>query len=57
VRELTLLECLYAWGSTRVEDGDLSPLLTLSRLKEIRMRDRPEYQPKLAAVEDQLGCA
>jgi hypothetical protein len=57
VGELLLLECLYAWGSTRVEDGDLSPLLRLSRLKEIRMRDRREYQPKLSEVKERLGCA
>jgi Phage Tail Collar Domain len=30
---LTKLECLYAWGSTRVEDSYLSPLLWLPRLK------------------------
>jgi len=55
--ELTRLECLYAWGSTRVEDGDLSPLLQLASLKEIRMRDRREYQPSLEAVKVKLGCA
>jgi hypothetical protein len=57
VGELSLLECLYAWGSTRIEDGDLSPLLRLSHLSEIRMRDRREYRPRLAQVKEQLGCA
>jgi len=57
VGDLALLEWFYAWGSTRVEDGDLSPLLRLTRLKEIRMRDRREYQPKLAEVKQHLGCA
>ena len=56
VGELSLLERLYAWGSTRVEDGDLSPLLRLSHLSEIRMRDRREYRPRLAQVKEQLGC-
>jgi hypothetical protein len=54
---LIVLETLYAWGTTRVEDGDLSPLLRLSRLKEIRMRDRHEYRPRLAEIEAHLGCA
>jgi internalin A len=54
---LALLETLYAWGSTRVEDCDLSPLLRLRRLTEIRMRDRREYQPRLVTVKEQLGCA
>ena len=52
---LTQLECLYAWGSTRVEDGDLSPLLHLPRLKEIRMRDRREYRPSVREIADLLA--
>jgi hypothetical protein len=52
---LTQLECLYAWGSTRVEDGDLSPLLRLPRLKEIRMRDRREYRPRVPEITDLLA--
>jgi hypothetical protein len=54
---LTRLERLYAWGSTRVDDGDLSPLLHLASLKEIRMRDRREYQPSLETVKVKLGCS
>lgn len=57
IGDLALLERLYAWGTTRVEDRDLSPLLRLSRLREIRMRDRREYQPSLAAIQEQLGIA
>ena len=53
---LTELECLYAWGSTRVEDGDLSPLLRLPRLKEIRMRDRREYRPRVSEVVETLAA-
>jgi hypothetical protein len=55
--ELHMLEYLSAWGSTRIEDSDLSPLLRLSRLREIRMRDRREYRPRLAKVKKRLGCA
>lgn len=39
------------------EDADLSPLLQLSHLSEIRMRDRREYRPRLAEVKKHLGSA
>jgi hypothetical protein len=45
---LVQLEELYAWGSTRIIDGDLSPLAQLPRLREIRMRDRRYYRPRIA---------
>jgi hypothetical protein len=57
VSELAMLECLYAWGSTRIEDADLSPLLRLSKLSEIRMRDRRQYRPGLAEIKEQLRLA
>jgi len=45
VRPLSELETFFAWGSTRIVDGDLSPLGGLPRLKEIRMRNRRGYKP------------
>jgi internalin A len=48
IRSLDELEVLYAWGSTRILDGNLSPLARLPRLKEIRMRDRRDYKPRVA---------
>lgn len=39
------LEVAHLWGSTRVLDGDLSPLARLPRLRELRMRDRRDYRP------------
>lgn len=57
VSELVLLEQLYAWGSTRIEDGDLSPLLRLPHLREVRMRDRREYRPGLAEIKARLVSA
>ena len=54
--DLTELETLYAWGSTRVEDGDLSPLLRLPRLKEVRMRDRREYRPRVSEIIEALAA-
>lgn len=47
---LDALELFHAWGSTRVVDGDLSPLTRLPRLREIRMRDREGYRPRVADV-------
>lgn len=44
---LKQLEELYAWGSTRIADRDLSPLAQLPRLREIRMRDRRAYKPRV----------
>jgi hypothetical protein len=48
VDALDQLEELDAWGSTRIVDGDLSPLAQLPRLREIRMRDRRAYKPRVA---------
>ena len=48
IASLTQLEAFYAWGSTRILDGDLSPLTLLPRLKEIRMRNRRGYKPTVS---------
>jgi hypothetical protein len=53
IESLTELEVLYAWGSTRIVDGDLSPLARLPRLKEVRMRNRRGYKPPV----DELPAA
>jgi internalin A len=45
------LERLGAWESTRVLDGDLSVLLTLPRLRELRMADRRGYRPGVSEIE------
>src|SRR5204863_8863166 len=57
VEDLAKLEVLLAWESTHIEDHDLSPLQRLPRLKEVRMRDRREYRPRLSALKKQLGIA
>ncbi len=49
------LESLYAWGSTRIVDGDLAPLIGLPRLADLRMRDRKEYRPRLSEIQAQLS--
>lgn len=50
------LEEFFAWESTRVLDGDLSVLLALPRLKQIGMRDRREYTPRVSEIEDALAA-
>ena len=50
IGSLEQLAVLYAWGSTRIVDGDLSPLARLPRLSEIRMRDRRGYAPRLGDI-------
>lgn len=54
---LSHLEAFYAWGSTCVEDADLSPLLHLAALKDVRMAARRQYMPSLEAVKERLACA
>lgn len=56
VAALTELEVFNAWGSTRVVDNDLSPLVGLSKLREIRMRDRREYRPRVADIASALAA-
>jgi len=52
---LTRLRSLYAWGSTRVVDDDLSPILGLSALADFRMRSRRRYSPSVEAVKAHLA--
>jgi internalin A len=56
VRSLKELETLYAWGSTRIIDGDLFPLAQLPRLTEIRMRNRRGYKPAVADLVSALSA-
>jgi hypothetical protein len=56
VGSLKQLETLYAWGSTRIVDADLSPLAQLPRLKEIRMRNRRGYKPPVSDLVSALSA-
>jgi internalin A len=51
---LTELRELYAWGTTRVLDGDLSPLFELPALYDVRMRDRRNYRPRMSTLKELL---
>lgn len=50
------LEVLLAWGSTRIVDGDLSPLMRLPCLQDVRMRDRREYRPRVAEIKAAIAA-
>ena len=50
---------LYAYGSTKFVDGDLSPIAGLPRLEELRMQSRRHYKPSVpdlkAALAERAG--
>lgn len=52
---MTKLEKFYAWGNTRIEDGDLSVLMGLPSLRDVRMRDRREYVPRVADIQGHIA--
>lgn len=51
---LRCLESVYAWGNTRIADADLSPLLGLPKLTDLRIKPRREYCPPLRDVSRQI---
>ncbi|WP_281256258.1 hypothetical protein [Phycicoccus duodecadis] len=40
---------------TTIDDGDLTPLLTMPRLHDLRMVNRRHYAPSVTQVRAQLG--
>lgn len=54
LRGLIALQTLYAWDRTNIADGDLSPLLDLPELREVRFQSRRHYRPPLAEVKQRL---
>jgi hypothetical protein len=52
---MTSLQRLWAYESTRIGDGDLTPLLGLGSLTDLRMKPRQHYRPSLAEVKHRLG--
>jgi hypothetical protein len=55
IAALRELEHLHMYESTRIADGDLTPLLRLTRLIDLRMMNRQHYKPTVADVKTQLG--
>ncbi|XAS68486.1 hypothetical protein V3C33_04025 [Micrococcaceae bacterium Sec5.7] len=54
---LQYLEELFAYGTTKVQDGDLSLLLALPRLRVVRIRPRKSYRPAVGEVENHVGIS
>jgi hypothetical protein len=52
---LKLLDTLYAYETTRVADGDLTPLTKLPSLKDLRMMNRRSYSPSVGEVKARLS--
>lgn len=52
---LVELEELYAYGSTKFVDGDLSPIAALPRLTELRMQSRRHYKPSVPDIKTALA--
>jgi hypothetical protein len=57
ISKLTSLETLYLYQSTYITDGDLTPILRLTKLRDLRMMNRAHYSPSYKAVQDQLGLS
>lgn len=49
------LQELYLFESTRIVDGDLTPLLTLPKLEKLALANRRNYIPHVAEIKRQLG--
>lgn len=52
---LSSLVDLQLYGTTKVVDGDLSPLQALPNLLELRMKSRKHYVPSVAQIQAGIG--
>lgn len=55
LQALRELRVLYLYGTTRVLDGDLTPLMRLPHLVELRMQSRREYRPSVREIQTRLA--
>lgn len=55
IADLRLVERLYLYGSTKIADGDLTPLLGMPRMHDLRIVNRRHYVPSAQEVEARLG--
>lgn len=55
IRLLQDLKVLWLFGTTRIVDGDLTPIAALPRLDELRMRPRKAYRPSVDDIQIQLA--
>jgi hypothetical protein len=56
LRGLRDLEVVALGGSTVIGDDDLSVLLDLPRLREVRVADRRSYRPRRSAIEEHVSA-
>ena len=52
---LTGIQRLYLYGSTTIADGDLTPLLSMTRMRDLRMMNRRHYRPTVDGIRAQLA--
>lgn len=52
--DLVWLDSLHLYGSTRVSDGDLTPIAHLPRLRDFRMMNRRGYTPSTVDIEEAI---
>lgn len=52
---LSRLRELYMWGSTVIDDGDLTPLMSLPELTQFRSMSRRTYKPSVEAVQELIA--
>ena len=55
LRGLSQLRHLLLYGSIRIVDDDLAPLLDLPALRELRMQGRRSYRPSVQEVQDAIA--
>jgi hypothetical protein len=56
IRHMSKLSVFHAWGSTRIVDNDLTILLQLPLLRELRLKSRKEYRPSVEDVKAALNA-
>jgi len=52
---LVNLERLYLYDSTKVSDGNLSPIAGLPKLKDFRMQNRRGYSPSVKEIQEMIA--
>lgn len=55
LKNLAHLEVLWLYGTTKILDGDLSPIMGLPRLRELRLQARRIYSPSSEQVEASIS--
>ena len=54
--DLEGLERLYLYGSTKIADGNLSPIAALPRLRDFRIQNRRGYSPPVKEIQDAIAA-